>query len=148
MPEQADLILKKLAGGDHRSIGRCAEVVRDIAKDPSQFETLFKGMLSADSLVRMRAADAVEKITRLQPQLLAPFKKQLLEQVAGIGQKEVRWHVAQIFPRLSLNRSERAAAVEILLSYLKDKSSLVKTFALQALAELAQRDPGLGACRK
>jgi hypothetical protein len=91
----------------------------------------------------MRAADAVEKITARQPVLLQPYKAQLLEQIAGIEQQEVRWHVAQMLPRLDLDQEERQAAVRILRGYLTDRSRIVQTFALQALADLAEGDEGL-----
>jgi len=58
--------------------------------------------------------------------------------VARIEQQEVRWHVAQMIPRLELSREERAVAVEILIHYSDDKSKIVKTFAMQALADLAE----------
>jgi hypothetical protein len=38
---------------------------------------------------------------------------------------------------------ERDHAVSILFDYLEDKSSIVKTFAMQALADLAQDDSRL-----
>jgi len=136
-------ILKKLAGGDRRSIGQVAKVVDAVSGQPALFETVFKAMLVADPIVRMRAADAVEKITANQPDYLQPYKDMLINQVAHVNQQEVRWHVAQILPRLSLNRRERQTAVEILFGYLQDKSKIVKTFSLQALADLAQEDGSL-----
>jgi hypothetical protein len=136
-------ILKKLNGGDRRSIGRVDEVVADVLADPTLFKELFEGMLNDDPLVRMRAADAVEKITVLYPEYLRPYKNQLIEQVAKIDQQEVRWHVAQMLPRLELSPAEQAQAVEILLGYLNDKSKIVKTFAMQALADLAEREAKL-----
>lgn len=148
MPGRANEILEKLAGGDRRSLGRSGEVVRDVLIDPSLFETVFEGLFSPDSVVRMRAADAVEKITRERPDLLAPFKRQFIEQVAGIDQQEVRWHVAQMFSRLRLNKPERDAAADILLHYLTGRSRIVKTFALQALTELARKDPSLRECAR
>ena len=51
----------------------------------------------------MRAADAVEKITARRPELLRPHKRRLLTELALIPQQEVRWHVAQMLPRLSLS---------------------------------------------
>lgn len=48
-----------------------------------------------------------------------------------------------MIPRLALNRTERRTAVEILKDYLGDESRIVKTFAMQALADLAQRDAEL-----
>ena len=56
-------ILEKLKGGDRRSIGRANEVVADVLRDPTLFDALFNGMLNDDPIVRMRSADAVEKIT-------------------------------------------------------------------------------------
>jgi hypothetical protein len=136
-------VLKKLEGGDRRSIGRVDEVVAEVLNDPFLFEAVFNAMLSDDPIIRMRSADAVEKITAKHPEYLQPYKKKLIQQVAKVNQQEVRWHVAQMFPRLELNKEERAVIVEILLDYLNDKSKIVKTFSMQALADLAERDASL-----
>jgi hypothetical protein len=100
-------------------------------------------MFAADPVIRMRAADAVEKVTRTRPDLLQPWKKPLLEQLSVLPEKEVRWHIAQIIPRLTLTSSERDSAVEILMGYLGDGSSIVRTFSMQALADLAVHDARL-----
>jgi hypothetical protein len=136
-------VLKKLAGGDRRSIGRVSEVVAEVLNDPSLFEVIFNGMLSDDPIIRMRSADAVEKITQEHPEYLRPYKEKLIQQVARINQQEVRWHVAQMFPRLELSEEERAVIVKILLGYLNDESKIVKTFSMQALTDFAERDAGL-----
>jgi hypothetical protein len=136
-------ILQKLTGGDRRSIGRVDEVVADVLAKPALFEALLDGMSVGDPLVRMRAADAVEKITAKHADWLTPYKQRLLGPVAAIEQQEVRWHVAQLLPRLPLTAEERSRAVSILLGYLGDKSAIVRTFSLQALADFAQRDQAL-----
>jgi hypothetical protein len=136
-------ILKKLAGGDRRSIGRVSEIVAEVLNDSSLFKVVFNGMLSDDPIIRMRSADAVEKITAKHPEYLQPYKEKLIQQVARINQQEVRWHVAQMLPRLELSKEEQAVIVEILLDYLNDKSKIVKTFSMQALADFAERDAGL-----
>ncbi|MBE7552122.1 MAG: hypothetical protein HS126_13720 [Anaerolineales bacterium] len=136
-------LLKKLAGGDRRSIGRSDEVVAEVLADPAQFPLVFEGLLDNDPLIRMRAADAVEKITARHPDYLQPHKNQLIEQAARINQQEVRWHVAQMLPRLEWSEAERIQVVEILLAYLNDASRIVKTFAMQALADLAEQDDRL-----
>jgi hypothetical protein len=46
-------------------------------------------------------------------------------------------------PRLQLNIKQRNLATSLLIGYLDDRSSIVKTFALQGLAELAQDDASL-----
>ncbi len=136
-------LLKKLEGGDRRSIGSSDQVVEDVLSDPSLFEPLFYGMLSDDPVVRMRSADAVEKITAQYPEYLRSYKEKLIKHVARIDQQEVRWHVAQMLPRLDLDREERATAVKILLGYLDDESKIVKTFSLQALADFSERNASL-----
>ncbi len=50
-----------------------------------------------------------------------------------------------MLPRLTLTRAERAVVLDILCDYLRDKSSIVKTFAMQALWDLASADPKLKA---
>jgi hypothetical protein len=133
-------ILRKLEGGDRRSIGRVSEVVAEALSNPALFEVLFEGMLNEDPILRMRCADAVEKITAKHPTYLRPFKDRLIEEVSPINQPEVRWHVAQMFSRLELNGDDRKAVLEVLLGYLGDESKIVKTFAMQALADLAAGD--------
>jgi len=136
-------LLAKLEGGDRRSIGRADEVVQDVLHDPALFDEVFRGLWSENDLIRMRCADVAEKVTLTHPELLQPYKQPLLERVARIPQQEVRWHVAQMLPRLELSQEERAWAVGILRGYLQDKSQIVKTFALQALADLAGKDAAL-----
>jgi hypothetical protein len=141
MPRKDILLL--LRGGDRRTIGRADEVVAIVSKDPGLFPELIAGLWSEDSLVRMRAADAAEKVTRENPELLRPYKKELLGLMAEAGEQELRWHLAAMVPRLPLNPAERKLTVSLLNGYLEDRSSIVKTFALQGLADLAQDDASL-----
>jgi hypothetical protein len=136
-------ILAKLRGRDRRSIGRSNEVVSEVLRQPSLFPIVFAGMLSDDPIVRMRSADAIEKITVLKPEYLKPFKASLLRLASRTVQPELRWHLAQILPRLKLTPKQRAASIDIVMDYLSDHSSIVRTFAMQALADFASLDPSL-----
>ena len=136
-------LLQKLTGTDRRSIGKSNAVVAEVLSVPKLFGILFNGMLDDDPVLRMRCADAVEKVSAIHPEYLQPYKKQLLQQVAKIEQQEVRWHVAPLFSRMALTAKERRVAVEILAEYLKDKSKIVKTFSMQALADIAAQDEKL-----
>ena len=133
-------ILAKLKGGDRRSIRRSGEAAKDVSKAPALFADLFAGLLDEDRLVRTRAADAIEKVTRDRPDLLQPWKRQLLGTVSPLEDKELRWHVAQMLPRLKVTPNEQQVVLRILMGYLEDGSSIVKTFSMQDLAELAMRD--------
>jgi HEAT repeat protein len=136
-------ILRKLKGGDRRSIGRSEEVAKEVLKTPALFADLMEGLFDTDPVIRMRAVDAVEKSTRQRPELLQAWKHALLENTSNLRDKEVRWHIAQLIPRLNLAPMERERAVQILLDYLSDESSIVRTFSMQALADLAQHDDEL-----
>lgn len=136
-------ILSKLEGGDRRSIGRSNDVVADVIADPRLFHVVFSGLLSEDPLLRMRSADAVEKITARHPEYLRPHKALLIDRIARLDQKEVRWHAAQMLSRVEWNETERQRVVDVLMEYLNDRSSIVKTFAMQALADLARQAPEL-----
>ncbi|MBS1910815.1 MAG: hypothetical protein JST22_02400 [Bacteroidetes bacterium] len=136
-------VRRKLSGGDRRSIGRADEVVRDVVARPELFADLIEGLDDADLLVRMRCADAAEKITREHPEYLVPHRRRCLQLLVRSTQQEVRWHLAQIVPRLRLTRAERASVVEALFRYLADRSSIVRTLSMQALADLSLDDPEL-----
>jgi hypothetical protein len=86
-------ILGSLKGGDRRSIGR-AEEVAAAYRNFARFPELIRGLWSEDPLVRMRAADAAEKITRSSPDLLRPHKRELLGLMVEAKQQELRWHLA------------------------------------------------------
>jgi hypothetical protein len=134
-------ILRKLEGSDRRSIGRSNEVVADVTASPALFGALFSGLQADDAVLRARAADAVEKRTARHPEYLRRYNSQLIGPLARMNQKEVRWHVAQMLPRVPWNDRERWRVLAVLMGYLNDDSSIFKTFAMQALADLASEDP-------
>jgi len=141
MDKQA--VLRMLGGGDRRSIGRSNQVMAIIRRQPALFSALIDGMHHTDELVRMRAADAVEKLTVTNTEWLQPFRAQLIKLAARATQQELRWHLAQVLPRLELSRRDREIVVEVCRRYLQDKSRIVKTFAMQSLADLAKQDSRL-----
>ena len=136
-------LLVKLTGGDRRSIGRVDEVVDEVLAKSKLFPVIVDGMLHDDPLIQMRCADAVEKISAHHPEWLQPFRGAIIKRIAHVDQQEVRWHVAQILPRLRLSKAERQKAVTILVMYLDDESKILKTCAIQALVELAEHEPTL-----
>jgi len=130
-----------LRGGDRRSLGRANSVVTLILLQPARFPELIECLWCDDAVIRMRAADAAEKISAQKPQLLRPFKAELLGLATEASQPELRWHLALMIPRLPLTSADRKQAFPLLKQYLNDRSSIVKTCALQGLADLAQGDP-------
>jgi hypothetical protein len=132
-----------LSGGDRRSLGRSSEAEKIVLRQPQRFAELIQCMWSNNPVVRMRAADAAEKVTVTRPELLHPHKQELLGLLAEAEQIELRWHLALMVPRLELTVGERERAAAGLQRYLEDRSSIVKTFAIQGLADLARQDASL-----
>ena len=135
-------ILELLAGGDRRSIGRSDEVVQLVLQQPGKFAELFQGFYIDDPVIRMRTADAIEKITAVNPQLLFPYKQAILDMVDQISQIEVQWHLTQIIPRLPLDQKEIGKSYSSIEKYLESSSAIVRAFSLQCLFDLSKKDPG------
>jgi hypothetical protein len=115
--------------------------VKQVLENPELFADLFRGVLENDPVVRMRSADAMEKVSVKHPEWLKPYKSEILSKMTKIDRSEVQWHVAQMIPRLDLDETECDEAVNTLVGYLQSRSSIVRTFSLQALADLAGRVP-------
>jgi len=134
---------QKLSNGDRRSLGDSDAIVAEVLKSPVMFESIFAGIFGHDVLVRVRCADIAEKVTREQPGLLQPFRRQLLEDLPQMEEPEVRWHVAQMLPRLRSLAGDSEKIVELLFSLLRDKSKIVQVSAMQSLWDVAKSDAGL-----
>lgn len=132
-----------LSEGDRRSVGRVAEVVELVRRHPKQIARVVELLWDRDACICMRAADALEKMSREQPGLLQAYKTPLLALSAETAQQEVKWHLALTIPRLQLTICECRSAAEVLQTYLEDRSSIVKTFAMQGLADLTRQDATL-----
>ncbi len=132
-------LLQSLSGGDRRSVGESNRAVMAVLEKPELIAVLFQGLEVSDPVLRMRCADAIEKVTAKLPELLVPYKKKILRHLSKIEQQEVRWHIAPILARLPLTETEELAVVNLLLSYTNDHSSIVKTMSMQALADIALR---------
>lgn len=131
-------ILKKLAEGDMRMKGRSEEVVRQVLDHPRLFNDLFQGLTDTNPGVRMRSADALEKISSQKPELLRPHTRELITIAEKADQQEVQWHVAQMLSYVPLTGEEAETVVKTLQNYItRSQSNIVKVMALQTLVNIA-----------
>jgi hypothetical protein len=141
--QRSKSIQRMLTGGNRRSLGRAAEVLELVRAQPERLGELVELLWDSDEVVRMRAADCLEKLS-LEPEFdLRSYSAELLGLMSESSQSEVRWHLALMAPRLQLSRVEIRRAAAILEGYLEDRSSIVKTCAMQGLWELSLQDSGL-----
>jgi hypothetical protein len=129
-----------LAEGDKRTVSHVDEVVRRVLEEPHNLRVLIDCTSPGHEGMAMRAADALQKVHVIQPELLLPYADELVRICLSNPQQEVQWHLAQILPTLQLSSDD----IRSLTALLKDnfygsKSSIVKTFSLQAMADIAER---------
>ena len=133
-----------LSGGDSRSLHGVDRVIAAVLADPRALEALFECLFCDDAVVRMRAGDALEKIARIRPELLAPFARRFLSDVVDLDQPSVQWHLPQILTEIELTPQQRPRAVAILKRNLeRHEDWIVLNLTLHALAQFARDDPEL-----
>ena len=135
-----------LIPGKHAlSLGRVPEAVALVQAQPHLAARLIELLWDEDPGVVQRAADVLERVSR-KPSLsltstLAASKDALLGLVADTQLKKLRWNLALTLGRLPLTVPDCRRAATTLHAYLDDPSSIVKTAALQGLADLTHHDP-------
>ncbi len=137
-----------LSQGRHAlSLGRVPEIVALVQAKPLLANRLIEYLWDDDPGVAQRAADVLERVSRqglpAVHHALTESKEALLGLMTEAGPKKLRWNLALTAGRLPLMPSEARRAAATLQSWLGDPSSIVKTAALQGLADLTRHDPSL-----
>jgi tagatose-1,6-bisphosphate aldolase len=136
-------IVEALSGGDRRSIGRSNEVAAYALAHRSAVPELVAALEHQDAVVRMRAADALEKLSVRKAEWLTPHAGAILAAAGRRQDQEICWHAAQVLPRLDLDAAQHGMSVTLLRDLLAHRSRIVRASALAGLVDLSQRDPAL-----
>lgn len=114
----ADMLM---GGGHANSLGRVNEVIEIVLKDASRLDELYACLLHDDAWVRMRGADALEKVCREHPDWLLPYIDKLADELGASTQPSIQWHVAQIYRQVQLTDAQLRVAQKWLSSLLSTK---------------------------
>jgi hypothetical protein len=127
------------AGGRSNSLGRVDEVIGLVLGDRSRLDELYGCLFDEDPWVRMRAADALEKVCRRHPDWLAPYVDRFPAELASSSQPSILWHLAQMYRQLPLTPDQKAFAVGWLRQVLSstDADWIVAANAMQTMAQFA-----------
>jgi len=130
-----------LSGGDLRSIGKSNSIVSKV-KNQHDFDELFKYLYHKDRVVVMRAADVIEKITTNNKSYLSCHKKEILEHCQREDDKELKWHLALLLPRLDLDNKELGKAWTLLITWSIDKtnSRIVRVNSIHGFFEMVKQE--------
>jgi transcription elongation factor GreA-like protein len=105
-----------LTGGHPNSLGRTIEVVDLVLANHSRFEELYNCYRSSDEVVRLRVSNAVKRLWRANPDLIAPHIDRFLTEISQINQASTQWTLATMFDELDtyLTPEQRAAALTLM----------------------------------
>lgn len=145
MPRRIDLRAELAIGRHALDIGRVRQIVDRVSRQPRRAGRLIELLWDDDPGVASRAADVLERISA-HPSLalmrvLNEYKEALLGLLPDARFIKLRWNLAFVLPRLALTLPEARRAAATLYTFLDDRSSIVKTAALQGLGDLTRHDP-------
>lgn len=145
MGRRIDLRAELAIGRHPLDKGRVLQVADLIARQPRRAERILELLWDDDPGIASRAADVLER-TSAHPspalmRILNNYKDALLGLLPDAPFIKLRWNLAFVLPRLALTLPEARRAAATLHTFLDDRSSIVKTSALQGLADLTRHDP-------
>jgi hypothetical protein len=114
-----------------------------VLENPRLVRQLVECLWDEDEGVAGRAADALETVAAESPHIVARWKDALLGRLVEGGPIKLRWHLGLVVTGMKLTRPECRRVYGVLQGWLDHKSSIVKTCAMQGIAELTRQDPSL-----
>ena len=145
MPAKVDLRAELAIGKNAYHSGRVCEVLEWIADKPRRLPALIELMWDDDAGVAGRASDVLERITRdpspAVRRAVEGYKEEIIGLLSDALFAKLRWNLALTIPRLTLTVPECRRVAAVLGTWLDDPSSIVKTTALHAMADLTRQNP-------
>jgi len=137
----AQKLTDMLATGGHKnSLGEVPQVIEIVLHDQHRIEELYNCLFDGDAWVRMRAADAFEKICRVHPDWLLPYIDRLATDFGASFQPSIQWHMAQIYKQVPLTQTQKDVAIQWLTQRIatKDVDWIVAANVMETLAQFAK----------
>jgi len=137
----AETFIEMLAvGGKSNSLGKVNEVIEIVLADQLRLDELYDCLFDEDAWIRMRAADALEKICRQHSEWLQPYIDRLSTDLATSTQPSIQWHMAQIYGEVELTKEQKEFAINWLKRLLSTKEVdwIVAANAMDTLVQFAK----------
>lgn len=145
MSAKVNLRAELAAGRNALHPGRVCQVVEWISDAPRRVPALIHLMWDEDPGVAGRAGDVLERITRdpspAVRRAVQGFKEEMVGLLSDAQFPKLRWNLALTIPRMTLTVPECRRVAAVLQGWLDDPSSIIKTVALHACADLTRQNP-------
>ena len=138
-------IRNTLSGGDRRSVGDAHLIAECLLQKPELARSVVSLIQEDDAIVRSRAAHALKTATLSKPAITQPYKSEFIQNMSPIQQWEVREQFCIIITKLTLDSDDYTKWLNIFKDYLSDKSSIVRTCAMQGMSDLAEKSDSIKA---
>jgi hypothetical protein len=132
-----------LSGGDRRSVAQSKRARAIVEREPERVGELARLAHDGDRLVSMRALDLLEKIAHEHAEWVRPHKSVFIGPLADSEPWEIHLQIVRALPLFEWTTSQMARVYEILIRDLHHPQKFVRTWALDSLAQFAQRDPAI-----
>jgi hypothetical protein len=144
VPRSDEPFLEILTGGRPRTLAGVEDVLAQLRAEPARVDEVVDCCSADDPVVRMRAADALEKFARERPDVVGPLADRLDAELSASTQPSIQWHLAQLWGQLPLTPAQHRRAAAWLLRTLDEADDwIVLANSMSALAALAEDDPSL-----
>lgn len=130
-----------MIGGHANSLGKTGDVIQEVLGNKSLLEELYSCMFNDDAWVRMRAADAFEKVCREHPDWIEPYIDRIQAELSGDDQQaSIKWHVAQIYQQVPLLHLQKERALKWLAALIStvDVDWIVSANTMETLVYFAK----------
>jgi hypothetical protein len=143
MPKQSEIRAILADARNRIGPGRAFDAAMRVLESPRLATQLVECLWDQDEAVAGRAADALETVAAESPRTVVRWKDALLGLLVEAGPIKLRWHLALIVTGMPLTRPECRRVYGVLQGWLDHRSSIVKTCAMQGIAELTRQDASL-----
>lgn len=134
---------KILSGGHPNSLGNTVEVVSEILQNPSLFEDLFNTYPTKDLVVRLRISNAMKRIAKENPDLVAGYLDRFLDEITKLSTASTQWTLSQLFLMLQsyLTPTQKQRATTHMKKQLKNHEDwIVIAQTMNTLYEWSKKD--------
>lgn len=136
-------VRERLARGPKAGLGCANGIVAEALGSPGIIAELVEALGDPRTVVTIRAANALDKVQRAQPEEVARFGRQLVRTALQCQDLRTRWNLVEVVGKLPLRGRDRALAIELMFEALGSTSGFLRTFAMTGLVEYAREDDAL-----
>lgn len=131
--------INELAGENKLSKGNAEHVAKEVLDDPEKMNELIVCLSIEDEIIQIRAMNAIVFISKKNPQLLSPYKSNILQLFHATESPETKWQTVQCFKHVDFTQAEQSEIASELKKCLFASHKFLVAHSMEALADHIQK---------